>query len=90
MRFGAITNSARGGPQRPPPMGDRVKGGWPHPIFFNSFICPLVWNVQLIVGDQTRKPWFKSEARTHIPYCPKTHYKWKINSSSVPFLGTLN
>ena len=25
MRFGAIANSARGGPQRPPPMGDRVK-----------------------------------------------------------------
>ena len=24
MRFGAIANSARGGPQRPPPMGDRV------------------------------------------------------------------
>ena len=27
MRFGAIANSARGGPQRPPPMGDRVKHG---------------------------------------------------------------
>ena len=25
MCFGAIANSARGGPQRPPPMGDRVK-----------------------------------------------------------------
>ena len=24
MRFGAIANSARGEPQRPPPMGDRV------------------------------------------------------------------
>ena len=29
MRFGAIANSARGGPQRPPPpMGDRVKEVW--------------------------------------------------------------
>ena len=25
MRFGAIANSARGGPRRPPPVGDRVK-----------------------------------------------------------------
>ena len=25
MRFGAIANSARGGPPRPPPVRDRVK-----------------------------------------------------------------
>ena len=34
MRFGSIANSARGGPQRPPPMGDRVKM-----ILFFDVLC---------------------------------------------------
>ena len=38
MRFGAIANSARGGPPRPPPVGDRVKAFSIGPKFANSVL----------------------------------------------------
>ena len=51
MRFGAIANSARGGPLRPPPVGDRVKDikqnwnyqvSWrTHNVWFDPFSDPV-------------------------------------------------
>ena len=41
MRFGAIANSARGGPQRPPPMGDRVNK---NPKIYESIIRIGDWS----------------------------------------------
>ena len=39
MHFGAIANSARGGPPRPPPVGDRVKAY----IFFKFILLDNIF-----------------------------------------------
>ena len=44
MHFGAIANSARGGPPRPPPVRDRVKGPKSLQIGGNSYLNQEILN----------------------------------------------